>query len=66
MTRLSYKIGNIYTASYAEAVEVAKQTKDEIEKIYTTITEPLKVDPEKVKARAWAVRVKAQEEAEQA
>lgn len=47
MTRLSYKVGNYETVSYAEATKLAKETGAAVEKVYTPIDENAKVDPEK-------------------
>lgn len=56
MTRLSYRIGNIETTSYDEALKISSETKEQIERVYTTIIEKLDVDPEVINARVAGMR----------
>ena len=61
MTKLSYKIGNFETASYTEAMKIAKETGHEIERVYTPVVETAKVDPVMREKRLAAIRKKAAE-----
>lgn len=63
MTKLSYKIGEIETTNYAEAVEVASRLHRPITRIYTPIEPERKIDHEKVQRRMEAIRRKAAEKA---
>ena len=61
MTKLSYKVGNMETTSYNEALELKAKTKYPIQRVYEEMNTESKADPAKREKRLAAIRKKAAE-----
>lgn len=59
MTKLSYKVGNFETTSYAEAVEMSQKYRVPIEKKYETIKNETSVDTISRALRVAKIRAQA-------
>lgn len=61
MTKLSYKVGEMETTSYSEALKFKEKTHCPIKMIYTEVESDSKVDPVMREKRLAAIRKKAAE-----